>query len=286
MMNLRAPWWLLLPALLATLLLVLVPAAATLWLSMAEYDALSPPRWLGLDHYRQLVDDPMFRLALHNSLWLAAILVPTRVLLAWLLALLLHPRERACGTARAAVLAPALVPDIAWALLWLWLLNPLVGPAAALLQGLGLPAAATLMSADGARLSIAACLLFLVGEMVLVLIAVRREIPETLYALGTAEGASRLTMTRRLTLPLMTPAVLLLACRDLALAFQITLVPALIITKGGPLYATTFLPLYVYQNAFEYLRFGYAAAMSAVMIGLTLAAIGLQLLLLRRWLRT
>jgi multiple sugar transport system permease protein len=284
-MNHRAPWWLLLPAVLATLLLVLLPAAATLLLSLAEYDALSPPRWLGLEHYRRLADDPMFRLALHNSLWLASILVPARVLLAWLLALLLHPRGRTSAAARSAVVAPALVPDIAWALLWLWLLNPLFGPAAALLQAFGWPAAVTLMSAEGARLSIAVCLLFLVGEMVLVLVAVRREIPESLYTLCAAEGASRWTVTRRLSLPLMTPAVLLLACRDLALAFQITLIPALIITKGGPLYATTFLPLYVYQNAFEYLRFGYAAAMSAVMLGITLAAIALQFALLRRWLR-
>jgi multiple sugar transport system permease protein len=284
-MTRQAPWLLLLPALLATLLLVLLPAAATLLLSLAEYDALAPPRWLGLDHYRRLVQDPMFLLALHNSLWLAAILVPARVLLAWTLALLLHPRGRSTGLARSAVVAPVLVPDIAWALLWLWLLNPLFGPAAALLQAFGLPAAQTLMSADGARLSIAVCLLFLVGEMVLVLVAVRREIPDALYEACAAEGASRFTTTRHVTMPLMTPAVLLLACRDLALAFQITLVPALIITKGGPLYATTFLPLYVYQNAFEYLRFGYAAAMSALMIGITLAAIALQFALLRRWLR-
>ena len=107
-MNLRTPWLLLLPALLATLLLVLVPAVVTLLLSLTEYDALSAPRWLGADHYRQLIDDPMFRLALHNSLWLAAILVPARVTLAWLLALLLHPHRRITGAARSAVIAPAL----------------------------------------------------------------------------------------------------------------------------------------------------------------------------------
>lgn len=285
MTPIRPAWPLALPVILASLVLVLLPLLATLGLSFWQYDGLSAPQWVGLDHYRRLSEDPMFRLAQSNSLQLAAVLVPLRMGLALGLALLLQYRGRSGGIARSAALAPVLVPDIAWALLWLWLLNPLFGPAGALLEALGWPAAATLMSAEGARASIVLCLSFLIGETLLILIAARREIPSSLYEAAKLEGASSWTLTRRITLPLMAPALLLLSCRDVALAFQLTLVPSLIITKGGPLFSTTVLPLYVYQNAFEYLRFGYAAALSASMLAVTLTAVFVQLWMLRRLFR-
>jgi multiple sugar transport system permease protein len=79
------------------------------------------------------------------------------------------------------------------------------------------------------------------------------------------------------------PTLVLLAARDVAFSLQATFVPALVLYEGGPNYATTFLPLYVYQNGFEYLRFGYAGAMTAVMFVVTAGMVGIQLLALRRW---
>jgi multiple sugar transport system permease protein len=86
------------------------------------------------------------------------------------------------------------------------------------------------------------------------------------------------------TLPLIAPALALLLLRDTIFTFQLNFVPALILTNGGPPpYATTYLPLFVYREGFEYLRYGYAAAATLVMFGITAAIVWVQWLVLRRW---
>lgn len=277
--------WLLLPLAGGLLALIVAPAAVTVALAFTHYDALGAPRWAGFGNFMQLVQDPIFRIAVENSIKVALIAVPLRIALALALALLLQAPRRGVGGLRAAVYLPTAVPDLAWALVWLWLLNPLYGPAAWLLPAFGMPADRWLTDPEAARGAIVAILLFSVGEMVLVLIAARREIPGELYELAAVEGASALSIFQRLTLPLLWPAILFLACRDAALTFQTTFVPALTVTGGGPNYATTFLPQVIYQNGFEYLRFGYAAAQTLAMFALTVLAMALQAWALRHWAR-
>ena len=79
------------------------------------------------------------------------------------------------------------------------------------------------------------------------------------------------------------PTIIFLGARDVAWSFQSTFVPALVITKGGPNFATLFLPLYIYQNGFEYLRFGYASAMTVAMFFLTALMVGAQVAAFQLW---
>ncbi|HUR40520.1 MAG TPA: sugar ABC transporter permease [Verrucomicrobiae bacterium] len=274
------------PLAVGTLVLVVLPAFATLALAFMHYDALGAPAWAGLENLRQLARDPVFLIALENSITVALVAVPLRIALALGLALLLHAPRRETPALRTAVYLPTAVPDLAWALLWLWLLNPLYGPAAWLLPALGVRADIWLTDPAWARGAIVTMLLFGVGEMMLVLLAARREVPVELYELGAVEGASKLTLFRQLTLPLLWPALLFLACRDAALTLQTSFVPGLIVTNGGPNYATTFLPLTIWQNGFEYLRFGYAAAQTLAMFLLTLLMMTVQIVALRRWARS
>ena len=95
------------------------------------------------------------------------------------------------------------------------------------------------------------------------------------------EGVSAFWTFRNVTLPLLIPTIIFLGARDVAWSFQATFVPALVITKGGPNFATLFLPLYIYQNGFEYLRFGYASAMTVAMFILTGLLVGIQVAVLR-----
>jgi multiple sugar transport system permease protein len=84
----------------------------------------------------------------------------------------------------------------------------------------------------------------------------------------------------------MLPVLALLALRDVVLSLQLNLIPALVVTNGGPPdHATTYLGLFVYRNAFEYLRYGYAAAATVVLLALTAAIVAIQLALLARWRR-
>ncbi len=273
-------WWLALPFLLAALLLVGVPALLTLGLSFTEYDALSAPRAVGTLHFRRLWVDPLFWMALRNSLLFAALAVPVRLALALGLALLLAKGGR---LARSAVFLPSVVPDIAYALLWLWLLNPLYGPVALALKAAGVAGSGWLLTPWGARGALVLLTAFQLGEVFVVLLAARRELPGELYEVCEMEGAGAFYTFRRVTLPLLWPTLALLAARDVVLSLQTTFVPAMVITQGGPKYATTFLPLYIYQNGFEYLRIGYASAMTCVMFLVTAGMVGVQLWVLRAW---
>lgn len=125
--------------------------------------------------------------------------------------------------------------------------------------------------------------LFQIGEVYIVLLAARRELPGELYELCTMEGVSPFWTFRKVTLPLLIPTIIFLGARDVAWSFQSTFVPALVITKGGPNFATLFLPLYIYENGFEYLRFGYISAMTVAMFILTIVMVGAQVAIFQLW---
>jgi multiple sugar transport system permease protein len=279
----RRLWWFLAPVLAGSVLLVAIPALLTLLLSFAHYDGLSAPRAAGLDNFRQAGADPLFWQALRNSLIFAAMAVPLRLLVALGAGLLLAPPRRGVTAARTAAALPTFVPDIAYAIAWVWILNPLYGPLAGALRAAGLPGTEVLLSAWGARGSIVLMSLFQVAEALVIIVAVRNEIPNELYDLSALEGASRWHVFRRVTLPLLAPTLILLAARDVAFSLQTSFVPGLVVTQGGPKYATLFLPLYTYQNAFGFLRFGYAGAMTLVMFLVTAAMVAVQIIAVRRW---
>jgi multiple sugar transport system permease protein len=123
---------------------------------------------------------------------------------------------------------------------------------------------------------------FTVGEGFIVALAARKELPAELYEAARLEGASPPHILRRITLPLMAPTLTLLAVRDVALTLQVSFTSAYLLTDGGPDRATLFLPLLIYDVAFEQLRYGYGAAMTVAMFVITVALIGLGAFLVRR----
>ena len=271
------------PYLIGLLLLVVGPALLAFALAFTEFPAVVPPRFVGLENFVRLTRDPLYLTALWNSLIYLVLSVPLRVVAAVGLALLMYRRGRGIGAARAAAYLPSVIPDVAFGLLWLWLLNPLYGPIPGALQALGLPSPAWLTEPWGARLAVVVMSAFQVGEGFVIALAVRRLIPESLYEAALLDGASPWFTLTRLTLPVMAPAIVLLALRDVVLAFQANFVPALIVTDGGPRLATTFLSVYVYRQAFAYFRLGYASTISVTMFILTAAIVYAQYRLARRW---
>ena len=281
-------WIMATPFIVGAVVLVIGPAIGTVVLAAFEWDLVTPARFVGLTNARTILDDRVFAIALGNSLSYAAISVPIRLVAALALASLLVGRRRAAGVARGSVFAPSLVPDVALAAAWLWILNPLYGPLNLALAGLGLPTPAWLTEPSVARWAIVLIGVFQVGEGFAIALAARRSVPRELDEIAAASGAGRWATYARVVLPAMAPALLLLAVRDTVAGLQATLVPALVVTDGGPPpYATTYLPVYVYREAFEYLRFGTAAAATVVMLVVTAAAVWLEyaaLVRLRVWL--
>jgi multiple sugar transport system permease protein len=275
-----------LPYVAGLTLLVAVPVAGAVALAFTNFSGVQDPEWIGFANFERLWDQPLFWKSFGNTAAFVAIAVPLRIAAAVGLALLLHRRTVGAGAARAVSYLPTVVPDVAYALLWLWLLNPLYGPIAAAATSLGVTAPGWLTEPWAARVAIAVMGAFQVGEAFVVALAARRTVPERLYEAAHVEGAGAWFTLRNVTLPVMAPVLGLLALRDVVLALQVNFVPAFLITEGGPAYATTFLPLYVYEAGFRYFRFGYAAAVSVVMFAVTAAILALQYWIYRRWRET
>jgi multiple sugar transport system permease protein len=274
---------LLAPYAFGTVLLIVVPAAVTFGLAFFRYDLLTSPDFRFLGNFAELWDDPVFHRALLNSLVFAALAVPLRLLGSLGLALLLHSRFRGVGAHRTAAYLPTTVPDVAYVLVWLFIFNPLYGPLNAALVGVDLPAVRWLTSEAGAMAAVVLMSCFTIGEGFIVALAARQELPGEVYEMARLEGSSPWHTFRRVTLPMMAPTLALLAFRDTALSLQVTFVPAFLLTEGGPDRATTFLPLVIYNNAFEDLRYGYAAAMTLTMFVVTAAIVYAQYRIIKRW---
>ena len=272
-----------LPYVAGLAILVGIPVAGAVALSFTDFSGVQDPAFVGLDNFERLFGQGPFWRAAGNTLVFIAIAVPLRMAAAVGLALLLHRKTAGSGAARGFAYLPTVVPDVAYALLWLWLLNPLYGPLAAAVTSLGGGTPQWLTEQWPARVAIAVMGAFQVGEAFVVALAARRTVPEGLYEAARVEGARPWFTLRNVTLPVMGPVLALLALRDVVLALQVNFVPAFLVTEGGPGYATTFLPLYVYEAAFRYFRFGYAAAVSVVMFALTAAILAVQYSIYKRW---
>lgn len=266
------------PYLSGLLVLVAAPALAAAVFAFTEFSGVQPPRFTGTANITRLLRDGAFWASLGNTLIYVAIAVPVRLAAALAFALLLHRRSVASGMARPIAYLPTVVPDVAYVLLWLWLLNPLYGPLAAAFGFTGL-----LTDPWGARLALPLMGAFQIGEAFVVALAVRRTIPTSVYEAAAVDGARPAFTLRRLTLPLMAPALALLALRDVILSLQVNFVPALLLTDGGPRYATMYLPLFVYRTAFRYFRLGYASTIALSMFVMTAAVLYLQYRMLKRW---
>lgn len=263
--------------------LIALPVALTFGLAFTEYFGITAPAFNGLDNFIRMIGSERLWTALGNSAVYIVIAVPLRTLAALGAALLLHRRSDAAGAARAAVFLPTVVPDVAYALLWLWILNPIYGPLTLAIESLGFTSPQWLTDAWTARASLAALGVLQIGEGFVIALAIRRSIPQRLYEAASVDGASAWFALTRITLPLMTPVITLLALRDAILSFQTNFVPALLITDGGPRLATFYLPLYIYREGFRYGRLGYAAAVTVTMFVVTAAVIFVQYRLARRW---
>ncbi|MEP7289073.1 MAG: sugar ABC transporter permease [Chloroflexota bacterium] len=274
-------YMLLAPYLVGTLVLVIIPAAISVGLAFTNYDALTPPTWNGLGNFKFIFTYSAFLYAARNTFGFIIVAVPLRVLTMLALALLLSRPRRGVRLYRAAIYLPTVIPDIAYALMWTWIFNPLYGPINVILVALGLPAPAWVVDRNTTFWILLIMSLFQIGEGFVVLLAGLRDIPEEYYLAAEVDGGSRWQIFRHVTLPLLRPWLVLLTFRDIVVGAQNIFSPAFIMMGGSRLYSTWFLPQMLYEEAFGRFRFGVAAA--AMVVWLLTA--GVLLLLAYRFMR-
>lgn len=274
----KAYSFMLAPYLIGLLLLVGLPGLYSLAIAFTDYHALSSPRWSGLTNFARLVQDGIFLGALWRTLLYLLLSVTLRIGGALMLALLFERVRRLYALVLCYL--PTAIPDIAYALIWLAALNPRYGPVNRLLELVSLPTPAWIVEPAPAFAALVLISVWQMGEGFIVLLASLREIPAELHHAAAIDGAGSLQRFRHITLPLLLDRLILLSARDLIVALQANFVPSLVITRGGPGYATLFVPLYAYQLAFDDLDFGYAAT-----VVWSLYAITLVIVFVQQWLR-
>jgi len=254
------------PWLLGLLIFTLYPIVASFYYSFTTYDIISPPVFVGLTNYKDLLtNDPLFWKAVGNTLYYVAIAVPLNLLVALSVALLLNLKVRGMVFYRTLFYLPSIVPDVAAALLWGWILNSQFGLANAFLRSLGLPTVGWFTDPAWSKPALILIGLWSVGGAMVIFLAALQDIPEYLYEAADLDGATALSKTWHITLPMLTPTIFFNLILGMIGAFQY-FTTAFVLTNGGPVSSTLFYSLLLYSNAFRYFKMGYGSAMAWLLV--------------------
>jgi multiple sugar transport system permease protein len=263
-------------------LLFVLPAFLAFALAFFRYDGLSMPRFAGTLNFTLARTDSLFNLSIANSLAMVILPAPIRVFGALLMARLARA-GRFRHLLRTAVFLPTAIPASAFALAWLWILNPLYGPLNRLLATLQLGTPGWLVDVQWARPGIVLALLWLIGEGFLITLAALYDIPAELEEAAAIDGAGTLGVFRHILLPLLAPLLVLLAARDAVLLLQDSFTLTQFLTAGGPYYATFTLPQFIVETGFDRLDFGVASAALWALYLLTGLILVLVYIVARQW---
>lgn len=254
-----------LPWLAGFLLWQVYPMASSLYYSFTRYDLLRAPVPVGFKNYVELfTTDPKFGVVIYNTLYYVLLGAPLGVVSAFLMASLLNTKIVARPFFRAIFFFPAIVPTIVTAVVWQFLLNVQFGAVNSLLQGLGLPTIPFLSSPALAKPSLILIYMWAQGNAMVIFLATLQDVPRVLYEAATVDGANAWHKFWHITIPMSTPVILFNLIMGFIYGFQEFTLPWLL-TGGGPNNATEFYAIYLYRNAFNFLRMGKASALAWIL---------------------
>lgn len=270
------------PWLIGFVILTLGPIVVSLLMSFTDWDVVTSPSWIGFSNYTNLVSDELFVKALVNTLYYTVFSVPLGMLGALLLALLLNQKVKGTYIFRTIYYLPSVTSGVAVALLWRWIFNPEFGIANNILTKLNLPAVGWLSDPKWAMPALIIMSLWSVGGGMLIYLAGLQGIPRELYEAAEIDGASSMRKFWSVTLPLLTPTIFFNMVMSVIGSFQV-FTQAYVMTGGGPANSTLFYVLYLYRNAFEWFKMGYASALAWVLFIIILIPTLLQFKYANRW---
>lgn len=259
-----------LPAVLGFLLWTAGPMAYSAWVSLTDWDLLSPPRFVGLDNYRRMFDDKLFWTSLRVTFVFTLLAAPLFQLFSFVSALLLNIEVRGVALFRTLYYLPTVVPLVASSVLWSWIYNSEFGLLNSVLRAVGLPKLLWLQDTDLVTPALVIMILWGVGGTMVIYLAGLQGIPAHLYEAAEIDGAGPWQRLVNVTIPMMSPIIFFNFVLGLIAALQ-TFAQAYIITDGGPRNATLFYAVYLYRRAFRDFQMGYAAALAWVLFAIVLA---------------
>ena len=279
----RAAWWFVAPALSVIAVFFILPVLAALAISLTDFDiyALADVRNLrfaGLGNYVKLLETPLFWHALGNTLYFVLVGVPLSIATSLGAALLLHSRvARFKPFFRTALFAPVVTTLVAVAVIWRYLFNTRYGLLNYALGGIGIHPIDWL---GDPRWAMPAIIIFAVwknfGYNMIILLAGLQSIPEDLYEAARIDGASRWRQFLFVTLPMLSPVLVMVGILTIAGYFQLFAEPY-VMTQGGPLQSTVSVLYFMYEEGFKWWNLGSASAVAFMLFLLIFGVTALQL---------
>jgi multiple sugar transport system permease protein len=261
------------PWIIGILAFTIYPIAMSFYYSLTEYKIISEPEFIGFGNYVNMFKDKVFLKALSNTIYIVLIGVPLTLLSALTVSVLLNSKElKKYSFFRIIFFLPTLVPLIINCLLWIWLLNSENGLINGLLGIFGIHGPSWLGSPFWAKPALILMMIWGCGGTIIIFLAGLQDIPESLYEAASIEGSSFLQKTFYITIPMLAPVILYNAVTLVIAAFQWFAEP-FVMTEGGPDNSTLFYSLFLYQNAFQFFKMGYASAMAWVLLLIALGII-------------
>ena len=272
------------PNIIGFLAFTAFPVAMSFALGFLEWDLLSPPKFAGLDNYSRLfTQDKLFLKVLWNTVYYTLGSVPLGFICSLGLALAMNQKLRGIVFFRTAFFVPVVSSGVAIAMLWIWLYHPYFGLLNGFLSLLSIRGPNWLTDPKWAMPAIIIMSVWKnVGYNMVIFLAGLQGIPQHLYEAAEIDGAGLGARFRYVTIPMLTLTMFFVIVMSVIGSFQV-FEASLIMTNGGPADATRTLVLYIYNNAFQYFKMGYGAAMAWVMFAILFVATAVQMRLQREW---
>ncbi|MYC93786.1 MAG: sugar ABC transporter permease [Caldilineaceae bacterium SB0661_bin_32] len=232
-------------------------------ISLTKWNIVGTPEIVGLANYQKMVEDRFFWQSIKVTLYYL-LNVPLNVVLGLLLALLLNQKVKGLSVFRTIFFLPSVASGVAVSLLWMWIFNPRFGIINVLLKKIGIIGPLWLGSEAWAIPALIIMSIWGVGGGMLIYLGALQGIPTAFYEAATLDGAGAWKKLLHITVPMITPVLLLNLVMGVIVSFQV-FTQAYVMTDGGPNYATLFYVMYLYQQAFVWFNMGYASALSWVL---------------------
>lgn len=269
-------WLLASPWILGFVIFTAGPMLVSVFLAFSQWDLVSPPKLAGLGNWTRLIDDRYVGHSLRITVVYSLASVPLRITAGLLLAMLLNTKVRGLEVYRTVYYLPAVTSGVAVAMLWRWIFNPEFGLLNAGLRLFGIEGPGWIYDPSWALPALIVMSLWSVGGGMVIYLAGLQGVPTELYEAADVDGATRWHKFASVTLPMISPVIFFQLIMGIIGSLQ-TFTGPYVMTGGGPRDATLFYMLYLYNNAFQWFRMGYASSLAwllfAVIMLLTLLVV-------------
>ncbi len=277
--------------------LILYPMLSSLYFSFTRYSLLSQPEWAGIENYRLMLRDPVFWLAIRNTIWIILVGVPLRIAFAIFTAWLLTLPTRGSRVYRTLYFMPSIAPPVAASLAFILVFQPAFGPINQILRSLGWhDPQLWFYGPSTSKWGIVILGLWGVGDAMIIFLAGLLDVPRHLYEAADIEGASGWQKFRHITLPMISPVIFFSLVIGVIYGFQLftqayvtslatsgASVTDVAANIGSPEGSMMFFSVYLYAQGFQSFRMGYASALAWVLFAITMVCTLAIIKGSRRW---